>query len=101
MGPASYAVFTSASWESFSINRRTELGSLGMSPYSTTEPSGSATATAIVSLLTSRPTYRIGWNMGLASNDVALLGVRFVHPSNPRCSLRRPFFRTGRRFHAD
>jgi len=38
-------------------------------------------------------TYRIGWNMGLASNDVALLGVCFVHPSNPRCSLRRPFFR--------
>jgi len=35
--------------------------------------------------------------MGLASNDVALLGVSFAHLSNPRCSLRRPFFRTGRR----
>jgi hypothetical protein len=67
-----------------------------MRSYSTTEPSGSAAATTIVSLLTSRPTYRIGWNMELASNDVALRGVSFVHPSNPRCSLRRPFFRTGR-----
>jgi hypothetical protein len=97
VGPASYAVFSCASWESFSTSRRTEPGSLGMSPYSTTEPSGSATATAILCLLTSRPTHRIGWDMGLASNDVALLGVSFAHLSNPRCSLRRPFFRTGRR----
>jgi hypothetical protein len=54
------------------------------------DPTASAMATAMVCLLTSSPTNRIRSDMGLVSNDVALSGVCFIHPGNPRCSLRRP-----------
>jgi hypothetical protein len=54
----------------------------------TTEPSSSATATAIVSLHTSRPTDRIRSDMGLASNDVALPGCASSTPAthDVRCA---------------
>jgi len=93
VGPASYAILSSMpAGASRFASLRTDEGSLGMTPCSSTEPSGSAVATAMVALWTSNPTNLVLLLMGPPSTHVALCGTCFARPRNlRRCAPRRSF----------